>query len=150
MNDSAIFNFSFQFGTILLRISLTLQIPICMYNHPLIFLYLVLKLSNKVYLKQAKPFAEFELLFATSVQYWHTHHKSYIKCIDPHLLWVQIIISIINHPWLYWKFVLDNNILLVSDFSEGLDSILFITFLSKDKVPSAEKTLCRFHFLRKC
>ena len=105
----------------------------------LIFLYLVLKLSNTVFLKQAKPFAEFTLFFATSVQCWHTYHKSYITCIDPHFLWVQSIISIIYHPWLYWKFVLDNNFLLVSGFCEGLAPILLITSLSQDKVPSVEK-----------
>ena len=111
---------------------------VCIIIH-LIFLYLVLKLSNKVFLKQAKLFAEFTLLFATSVQCWHTYHKSYITCIDPHYVWVQSIISIIYHPWLYWKFVLDNNFLLVSDFCEGFASILWISSLSKDKVPSVEK-----------
>ena len=111
---------------------------VCIITH-LMLVYLVLKLSNKVFLKQAKPFAEFTLLFVTSVQCWHTYHKSYITCIDPHFLWVQSIISIIYHPWLYWKFVLDINFLRVSDCCEGLALILLITSLSKDKVPSVEK-----------
>ena len=88
-------------------------------------------------LKQVKPFAEFTLLFATSVQYWHTNHKSYITCSAFPL--GQSIISIIYHPWLYWKFVLDKHFLRVSDFCEGLAPILLITSLSKDKVPSVEK-----------
>ena len=35
VNDSAIFNVSFPFGTILLLVSFTYQRPICMYNYPL-------------------------------------------------------------------------------------------------------------------
>ena len=35
VKDSAIFNVSFEFGTILLRVSFTYQRPICMYNYPL-------------------------------------------------------------------------------------------------------------------
>ena len=139
VKDCAIFNVSVQFGTILLRVSFTYQRPICMYNYPLNFSLFSIKLSNKVFLKQAKSFAEFTLLFATSVQCWHTYHKSYITCIDPHYVWVQSIISIIYHPWLYWKFVLDNNFLLVSEFCEGFAPILWISSLSKDKVPSVEK-----------
>ena len=81
---------------------------VCIIIH-LIPLYLLLELKKKVILNQAKPFAAFTLFFATSVQCWHTYHKSYITCIDPHFLWIQSIISIIYYPWLYWKFVLDNN-----------------------------------------
>ena len=55
-----------------------------------------------------------------------------------------LVISIIYHPWLYWKLLLGNNILLVSDFSEGLASILLMMFLSKDKVPSVEKLYVDF------
>ena len=40
---------------------------VCIITH-FILLYLVLKLSDKVFLKQAKSFAEFTLLFVTSVQ----------------------------------------------------------------------------------
>ena len=116
---------------------------VCIITH-LILLSLVLKLNNKVFLKQAKPFAEFTLLLATSVQCWHTYHKSYITYINPYFLWVQSIISIIYHPWLYWKFVLGNNFLSVSDFCEGLAPILLITSLSKDKVPSIEKPYADF------
>ena len=64
LKDNAVLNVSFQFGTILLCVSFTYQIPISAH---LILLNLVLKLSNKVFLKKAKPFAEFTLLFATSV-----------------------------------------------------------------------------------
>ena len=116
---------------------------VCIIIH-LFFLYLVLKLSIKVFFKQAKSFAEFTLLFATSVQCWHTYHKSYITCIEPHYVWVQSIISIIYHPWLYWKSVLDNNFLLVSDFCEGFAPILLISSLSKDKVSSVEKPYADF------
>ena len=116
---------------------------VCIITH-LIPLPLVWKLNNKVVLKQAKPFAEFTLLLATSVQCWHTYHKSNITCIDPHFLWVQTIISIIYHPWLYWKFVVGNNFLRVSDFCEGLAPLLLITSLSKDKVPSIEKLFADF------
>ena len=56
---------------------------VCIITH-LFLLYLVLTLSNKVFIKMAKTFAEFTLLFATSVQCWHTYHKSYISCINPH------------------------------------------------------------------
>ena len=105
---------------------------------------MVLRLSSKVFFQQAKPFAEFTLVFAPSVQCWHTYHKSYIGSIDPHLFWVQSIISIIYHPWLYSKFVLDNNFLLVSDFCEGFAHTLLITSLSKDKVPSVEKSYVDF------
>ena len=44
-----------------------------------------------------------------------------------------------NLPWLYWKFVFDNNFLRVSDFCEGFAPILLIATLWKDKVPSVEK-----------
>ena len=101
---------------------------------------MVSKLNIKVFLKQAKPFAEFTLLFVASVQLWYTYHKYYIICIDLHFLWVQSIISIIYNPWLYWKFVLDSNFLRVSDFCEGLAPIPLIMSLSKDKVPSIEKS----------
>ena len=116
---------------------------LCLITH-FILLYLVLKLNNTVFLKQAKSFVECTLLFATSFQCWHTYHKSYIKCIDTHFLWVQNIISIIYHLWLYWNFVLDNHSLRVSDFCEGLALILLITSLSKDKVPSVEKAYADF------
>ena len=110
---------------------------VCMITH-LILVYLLLKFNNKIFLKQAKPFVEFTLLYTTPVQYWHTYHKSYITCIDPHFLWVQSIIAIIYHPWLYWKYVLDKNFLRLSDFCEGLALILLIMSLSKDKIPSEE------------
>ena len=119
---------------------------VCIITH-LILLYLVLKLSNKVFLKQAKPFAEFTLLFETSVHCWHTYRKSYITCIDTRFLWVQSIISIIYHPCPYWKSVSDINFLRVSDFCEGLAPILLITSLSKDKVPSVKKSLMQITFL---
>ena len=142
LNYSAISNISFQIGTILLCVSFTYQRPIIY----LILLYLVLKLNHKVFLKRAKPFAEFTLLFAMSDQCWHTYHKSYITCIDPDFHWVQSITSLIYHQWLYWKFVLDNNFLPVSDFCESLAPILFITSLSKDKVLSVEKPHADFIF----
>ena len=118
---------------------------VCIITH-LVLLNFVLQLNNKVFLKQAKSFAEFTLLFATAVQCCHTCLKSYITYCGPHFLWVQSIISIIYHPWLYWKFVLDNNFLRVSDFCEGLAPILLIMSLSKDKVPS-EKSPMQISFL---
>ena len=47
-------------------------------------------------------------------------------------------------PLTILKFVLDNNVLRVSDFCEGLAPILLITSLSKDKVPSVEKPYADF------
>ena len=113
----AIFNVSFQFRTILLCVSFTKQRPICMYNNPLNSSLFGIKIEQQsFFFKQTKPFAEFTLLFATPVQRWHTYHKSYITCLDPHFLWVQSIISIIYKPWIHWKFVLDKNFLWVCDF----------------------------------
>ena len=129
----------------LLCVSFTYQRQICVYNYSLNSSFIWYKNLTTVFLKQAKPFVEFTLLFVTSVQCWHTwYHKSHITCNDPHFLLVQSIISIIYHPWLYWKFVLDNNFLRVSDFCEGLSPMLLMTSLSKDKVPSVEKPYAYF------
>ena len=49
VKDSAIFNVSFQFGTILLRESFTYQIPICMYNYPLNSSLFGIKIEQKVF-----------------------------------------------------------------------------------------------------
>ena len=115
-----------------------------MYNHTLNSSLFGIRIEQQSFLENATPFAEFTLLFATSVQCWHIYHKSYNTCIDPHFIWVQIIISIIYNPSLYWKLVLANNVLLVSNFSEGLAPKLLITFLSKDKVPSVVKPYADF------
>ena len=147
MKDSAIFNVSFQFGTILLRISLTLQKPICMYNHPFNFSLFGIKIEQQSFLETSKTVCRIHIALC-NVSSMAAHIPQILddnnNCLDPHLLWVQIQIYIIYHPWLYWKLVLDNNILLVSDFSEGLAPILLITFLSKDKVPSVEKPYADF------
>ena len=58
VKDTAIFNVS-------LYPLLTRDEFVCVIITHLILLYLVSKLNNKVFLKQAKPFAEFTLLFAT-------------------------------------------------------------------------------------
>ena len=67
VKDSAIFNVLFQFGTILLRVSFTYKRPICMYNHPLNSSLFGIKIEQQSFFKQNKNFAEFTLLFATSV-----------------------------------------------------------------------------------
>ena len=118
---------------------------VCIITH-VILLYFLLKLNNKVFLKQAKPVAEFTLLFAISVQCWHTYHKSYITCIDPHFLWVQSITSIIYYSLTILKICLGQQFLTYCDFCEGLAPILFITSLSKNKVPSVEKPYVDFIF----
>ena len=65
LKDNAIFNVLFQFETILLCVSFTYQRLVCMYST--ILLYIVFELNKKVFLKQAKPFAAFALLFAPLV-----------------------------------------------------------------------------------
>ena len=73
---------------------------VCIITH-FILLYLVFELNIKVFLKQAKPFAELILLIVTSVQCWHTYHKSYITFTDP-LFLLGSKYNINNyHPWLY-------------------------------------------------
>ena len=47
VKDSAIFNVSFQFGTILLRVSFTYKRPICMYNYPLNFSLYGIKIEQQ-------------------------------------------------------------------------------------------------------
>ena len=49
VKDSAIFNVSFQFGTILLRVFFTKQTPFFMYNYPLNFSLFVIKIEHKVF-----------------------------------------------------------------------------------------------------
>ena len=117
---------------------------VCIITH-LILLYLVLKLNNKVFLETSKTLCRIHTTLWNINSIWHTYHKSSTTCIDPHYLWVQSIIWIIYHPWLYWKFVLDNNFLRVSDFCEGLSPILLISSLSKDKVSSVEKPYADFN-----
>ena len=51
---SAIFNVSFQFWTILLRVSFTLQRPICMYNHHLNSSLFGIKIEQQSFLETSK------------------------------------------------------------------------------------------------
>ena len=54
VKDSAIFNVSFQFGTILLRVSFTYQRLICMYNYPLNSSLFCIKSEQESFLKTSK------------------------------------------------------------------------------------------------
>ena len=63
----------------------------------------------------------------------------------PSFLWVQSKISIIYYPWLYRKFVLDNNFLPVTHFCEGFAPILLITPPVRRWSTLRRKAFCRFH-----
>ena len=54
VKDNAIFNASFQFGTILLRVTLNLQRPIGMYNHPLNSSLFGIKIEQQSFLENRK------------------------------------------------------------------------------------------------
>ena len=144
MKDSAIFNVSFQFGTILLRVSVTYQKQICMYNYPLNSSLFGIKIEQQNLLETSKTACRIHIALCTVSSMLAHIPKILHHMHDAHFLWVQSIISIIYHPWLYWTFALDNDFLLVDDFCEGLAPILLITFLSKDKVPSLEKPYADF------
>ena len=112
---------------------------VCIITH-LILLYLLLKLSNKVFLNRQIPLQNSHCFLQHQFNVG-THTTN----LTSHALTViSFGFKVWYHPWLYWKFVLGKNFLRISDFGEGLASILLITSLSKDRVPSVEKPYADF------
>ena len=65
VKDSAIFNVSFQFGTILLRVSFTHQRAIFMYNHPLNSSLFGIKIEQQSFLETSKTVRKIHIALCT-------------------------------------------------------------------------------------
>ena len=147
LKDNAIVNVSLKFGAILLRVSFTYQRPTCMYDNPQILLYLVFELNKKILETSKTPCSIHIALCNVSSMLAHIPQILHHMHCPSFLLGSKYNIN--NLPFLtILKFLLDNNVLRVSDFCEGLVPILLITSLSKDKVPSVEKPYAYFIFYR--
>ena len=110
VKDSAIFNVSFQFGNILLRVSFTYQIPICMYNYPLIFPLFGIKIEQQSFLETSKTVCRIHIaLCNVSKMLAHTP-------------------KILHH--MHWpSFPLGSNYNTTADYIENLSWNLTISYL---------------------
>ena len=150
LKDNAIFNISFQIGAILLCVSLTYQRPICMSNYPRNSSLLIIKIEQQSFLETSKTRCRIHIALCNI-----SSMLAQIPQILHHMHWPSFPLGLkynINNllSLTILKICLGHQFLTYCDFCEGLAPILFITSLSKDKVPSVEKPYVDFIFLRKC
>ena len=148
LKDNVIFNISFQIGTILLSEPFTYQILICMYNYPRNSSLFGIKIEQHSLLKTSKTLRIIHIAHCNI-----SSMLAHIPQILHHMHWPSFILgskhNINNLPSLtILKICLGQQFLTCCDFCEGLAPILFITSLSKDKVPSVEKPYVDFNFYR--